>query len=325
MEFKDYYKILGVSRDASAQEIQRSYRKLARQYHPDVNRSPDAAKRFSEINEAHEVLKDPEKRKRYDLLGEDWQHGGDFSQAGGPGGQHFEFRFGNGQGGGGFSPGGFSEFFEMLFGAGRGGGAGAEDLFIRMAGGNPGGPRGGGHAFRAGQQRSANASDAEAELAVSLQEAAKGTVRTVSLSLPDGQSRKLDVRIPPGSVQGDKLRLKGQGVTIKLAIQPDPRFRVNGRDLTTRLDIAPWEAVLGAQAHVPSLDGELTVTIPPGSQSGSKLRLKGKGIPARGGKSDGKPGDLLVELRIVVPKNPSDEQKKAFEQLKEACPFNPRP
>ncbi|MCC5829183.1 MAG: DnaJ domain-containing protein, partial [Phycisphaeraceae bacterium] len=305
----------------------RAYRKLARKYHPDVNKSADAAERFSEVNEAHEVLKDPEKRKRYDLLGENWKNGQEFTPP--PGGEGMHFRFGSGGGGGDFSPGGFSEFFEMFFGskgagasgASRGGGMGggngaAEEIFRRMTAGRAGF----GAQDPAGSARQA---EVEAELSIGLQEAANGSTRSVDMRLPDGHRKTIEVKIPAGSTDGDRLRLRGEGVTIRLKVTPDPRFRVEGRNLITRLDIAPWEAVNGTRANVPSLEGELTVTVPPGSQSGSKLRLSGKGIPPRAGKQP-KPGDLLVELRIVVPRQPTEEQKKAFERLRDECGFDPR-
>ena len=346
VKFKDYYQILGVKRDASQDEVHRAYRKLARQYHPDVNKSPDAASRFSEINEAYEVLKDPDKRTRYDQLGANWKAGQEFTPP--PGGGRYEFNFGTGPRGGGFSPGGFSEFFEMFFGrGGRGeGGAEAFEELLRQGGargagpgragrGGSGGPGRAGHgtpedvfeqmgagAFGAASQA---APEAQAELTISLEEACHGTTRQLKLATPDGNTRTVDVKVPAGTTDGSKMRLKGENVLLTIRIAPHRTFTPEGNNLIVDLPLAPWEAALGAKVSVPTIDGPVTLTVPPGTQSGQKLRLKGRGLPRRGQGPDGQRGDLLARTRIVLPRKLSDEQHRLLEQLKEASTdFDPR-
>ncbi len=338
VKFKDYYQTLGVSRDASQDEIHRAYRKLARKYHPDVNKDdPDASQKFSEVNEAYEVLKDPEKRSRYDQLGANWKAGQEFTPPPGGGGQRYEFRFGGGGRGGGFSPGGFSEFFEMFFGN-RGGADGADPFeeLLRQAGAQGGarsGARGGGTrgdmfgdfteqmgAGGAGMGAGAAPPPSEAELNITLEEACHGSSRQVKLTTPDGQTKTLDVKIPAGTTDGSKMRLKGENVLLTLRIAPHGTFSVDGHNLIVDLPLAPWEAALGAKVSVPTIDGEATLTVPPGTQSGQKLRLKGRGLPQQRGQSpDGQRGDLLARAKIVVPAKLNDEQRKLFEQLQEAC------
>jgi curved DNA-binding protein len=328
LEYKDYYETLGVSRGAGKDEIQKAYRKLARKYHPDVSKVEDAETRFKEINEAYEVLKDPEKRKKYDQFGSAWkqarQSGSpppgwegipfDFSQftgqagAGGPGGGfHFE------GGGPGFGGSGFSDFFEMLFG-GAGGGAGA----------GFGGRRGRHQAARKG-------ADQETTITLTLEEAARGGKREIALTDGSGQTKTLSVKIPPGVKPGGKIRLSGQGAAgagggpagdlyLRVDLVPHPTLRLQGTDLHTTVPIAPWEAALGGQATVPTLNGTETIKIPAGTSSGRRVRLRGKGFPR---KKDGS-GDLYAEFRIVVPDEPSDEERALYEQLKEASDFEPR-
>jgi curved DNA-binding protein len=303
--FRDYYEVLGVPRGASEEEIRAAYRKLARTYHPDVNHEPGAEDRFKEISEAYEVLRDPEKRDRYDRLGANWKAGEDVSGAEGFGG------FGGGQGGFGdvhveFGDGnGFSDFFESLFG-GRGPGA-------RRAAGFEG------FATRGGDQ--------EATLEISLEEAARGGRRKISL----GDGRDYEVEIPAGVRDGQRIRLAGEGgrgagsgpagdLFLRVRIKPDRRFRVDGSDLYVDLPVAPWEAALGATVEVRTLDGTARVKVPPGSSSGRRLRLRGEGMPGPG---KGR-GDLYATIKIVVPKKLSERERELFEQLAEASQFDPR-
>ncbi len=324
MEYKDYYKTLGVAKDASQKDIERAYRKLARKYHPDVNKDPDAEDHFKEINEANEVLKDPEKRAKYDRFGSAWkqaQHGGSpppdfadiFSQFGfggagggyGAGPTHVEFDFG-----GGASP--FSSFFEALFG-----GAAAHQ--------EGRGRRGRQHA------RPAHGIDQEARMPLNLEEAASGGKREIQLGdSQGGERRKLTVNIPPGVRTGQRLRLAGRGVAsdggprgdlyLTIEILPHPRFRLEGSDLYTVLPVTPWEAALGAQAKVPTLEGDVAVKIPAGTSSGRKIRLRGKGFP----RTKGERGDLYAEIRVEVPPHLTSAEKKLFEELSRESKFNPR-
>jgi curved DNA-binding protein len=311
--FRDYYEVLGVPRGASEEEIRSAYRKLARTYHPDVNKEPGAEDRFKELSEAYEVLRDPEKRERYDRLGANWKAGEDVSGAegfGGFGAGQGGFRPGQGQGGFGdvhveFGEGnGFSDFFESLFGA-RGGGR-------RTAGFE-------GFSMRGGDQ--------EATLEISLAEAARGGRRKLSL----GDGRDYEVEIPAGVRDGQRIRLAGEGgqgaaggpagdLLLRVRIKPDRRFRREGSDLFVDLPVAPWEAALGATVEVPTLDGTARVKVPPGSSSGRRLRLRGEGMPGPGKQQ----GDLFATVRIVVPKKLSERERELFEQLAEASSFDPR-
>jgi curved DNA-binding protein len=300
--FRDYYDVLGVKRDASSEDIRRAYRKLARKYHPDVNKEPEAEDRFKEISEAYEVLRDPEKRERYNRLGANWRAGDDVSGAAGFGdfGRQGGFRdvhveFGGGE---------FSEFFDSLFGrTGRGS------------------PRAGFDGF------SMRGSDAEAILELSLEEASRGGKRRVSL----GDGRDYEVTIPPGVRDGQRIRLAGEGgagvsggpsgdLFLRVRLRPHPRFRVEGHDLYTDLPVTPWEAVLGATVEVATLDGTTRVKVPPGSSTGRKLRLRGEGMRAPRGEQ----GDLYATVKVEVPKKPTSEERKLFEQLAEVSKFNPR-
>ena len=310
MKFEDYYKTLDVPRDASADVIKRAYRKLASKFHPDKNKDdPDAAAKFSKANEAYDVLSDPDKRKKYDQLGENWKHGQSFDPPPGYGSQ-----FRPGQGGFSFQgseAGGFSDFFEMLFGQqarggpGSGGGApggGFEQMF------GQGGGMGGGARMQAPQR------EQEHDLTVSLHEAYHGSTRQLRMSGPQGD-KTLDVRIPPGATTGTKLRLKNDGVVLKLNVSPDPRFEVSGRNLLATVRVLCWDAALGAKVDVPTMDGDVTLTVPPGTLSGGKLRLKGKGMPS--GKSGDAAGDLLVRVMVDVPKEMTDAQRELFEKLRD--------
>jgi curved DNA-binding protein len=315
VEYKDYYEILGVERNASKEDIQRAYRKLARKYHPDINKSPEAEAKFKEINEAHEVLKDPEKRSKYDRFGSAWKQA---QQTGGPppGFEDIYEQFSSEGPTIGFDFGGegFSSFFEMLFGGGARGG-GAQWGGFRTGGAQP-------------RYRGA---DQEATITLALEEAANGGVRNVTLTDATGKSRTLKVRIPRGVKPKQKIRLAGQGslgvgggergdLYLTVRLRPDPRFRLRGNDLLTKISITPWEAALGGQAKVPTLEGDVTVRIPAHSSSGRKIRLRGKGYPG----SDGNQGDLLAELRIVVPERLTERERQLLEELAAESEFHPR-
>lgn len=331
MKYLDYYAVLGVARDASASDIKKAFRKLARQYHPDVNKSPGAEARFKEINEANEVLSDPEKRKRYDALGRNWKTGQDFTPppgwggfegaSSGPGGMPFDF--GGAQGGG-----DFSDFFSSLFGDLGGAGRSARG----RRGGNPfagfDGFGGGPEAFTPRGQ------DFEANLSLSLEELFSREPKSLTLQMPSGQpdgtvarqSKTFQVRIPPGATDGTRIRLSGQGegggnLYLNLRVAPHPIFQLHGNDLDQTVPLAPWEAVLGAKIRIPTLEGPATLTIPPGTQGGARLRLAGKGLPDKHGAR----GDIFVNLRIAVPDHPTAKEKALFEQLAKESSFQPRP
>jgi curved DNA-binding protein len=295
--FRDYFEVLGVPRGAGDEEIRSAYRKLAREYHPDVNKDPGAEDRFKEVSEAYEVLRDPEKREKYERLGANWKAGEDVSGASG---------FGDGFGGGdgqGFGDGaGFSDFFESFFGGRQGASRGFE-----------------GFSMRGGDQ--------EATLEVTLEEAARGGKRKFSLA--DG--RDFEVRIPPGVSDGQKIRLAGLGgegssggpagdLYLRVRIKLHPRFRREGDDLVVEVPVAPWEAALGATVPVPTLDGSAKVKVPPGSSSSRRLRLRGEGMPGPGGRK----GDLYASVRIVVPKALEKRERELFEELATVSRFDPR-
>ncbi len=312
VQYKDYYQSLGVPRTASADEIKKSFRKLAREYHPDVAKDKKKAEeKFKEINEAYEVLSDPEKRKKYDELGADWKSGAEFRPPPGYGGfggggqpfrggrpmssEDFETHFGGT---------GFSDFFEQLFGS-------------RMRGGANGFGRGGNVSQEDFAERSR---DIEGDIMVTLEEAKRGSVRTVTIR-HENRTDSHQVKIPAGITEGQKLRIAGRGeaggdlyLRVRLAKHPD--FEVDGHNLIYELELAPWEAVLGAEIAVPTLDGRLNIKIPAGTASGQKLRVRGRGL--------GKTGDLLVTTKIVVPGKISDTQRKLWEQLARESKFNPR-
>ena len=320
MEYKDYYQILGVDRDATQDDIKKAYRKLARKYHPDVSKEADAEDRFKEMQEAYEVLKDPEKRAAYDRLGANWQQGEEFRpppdwDAG------FEFS------GGGFTDADaehFSDFFESLFGGG-----GPFGGFRSRGFGGGGGGAGGGFRMR-GQ-------DHHAKVQIRLEDAFHGASREIHLDVPEvdptgrvtTRKRTLRVRIPPGITEGQQIRLAGQGdagvqggpagdLYLEVEFAPHPLFRAEGKDIHVNLPIAPWEAALGGQVKVPTLGGQVDMKVPAGARSGQRLRLKGRGLP-------GSPaGDQYVVLQVVVPPAKTDEDRKLYEQMKETMSFNPR-
>jgi len=301
VKFRDYYETLGVSRTASDEEIKKAYRKLARKYHPDMNpNNKQAEDKFKEIQEAYDVLGDKEKRGKYDQLGQNWKSGSDFTP---PPNWQTDFdpseMFGRGQPGGGFGrqgAGGFSDFFEMLFGGGRSAGT---------------------HSRGMGE-------DAETELTLPLMDMHRGTKR--SLTVHFGRSQKtIEVRIPPGARHDSRIRIPGGGpnggdLYIRLKQDPDSGFTVKGDDTEVEVDIAPWEAALGAAIEVPTLDGAADIRVPAGVTAGQKLRLRGQGLNIRGGGR----GDHFVKLRIAVPKKLSAEEKRLFEELQKVSSFNPR-
>ena len=317
VKFQDYYEILGVGRNASDAEIKRAYRKLARKYHPDVNKDKGAEEKFKQINEAHEVLKDPEKRKLYDQLGSNWQAGQDFKPP--PGWENVHFEFSTGPDAEAFDfGGGFSDFFETLFGG-------------RMGGGGRASARQGSWVMR-GQ-------DHEAEIEIDLTSAYHGATRTLTLQDHEidaqGQVRtrvqNIQVKIPPGVTDGTRIRLTGKGgegigggapgdLYLKVHIEPHPRFTTDGHNLQTEVALAPWEAALGTTVQVVTMDGTVNLKVPPGSQSGQKLRLRGKGFPKKGGQR----GDLIVRLKIVVPKDLTAREKELFAEMAKVSSFNPR-
>jgi curved DNA-binding protein len=306
VQYKDYYQSLGVARTASADEIKKAFRKLAREFHPDVAKDKKKAEeKFKEINEAYEVLSDADKRKKYDELGANWKSGAEFRPppgAGGFGGGQ-PFRGGQGARGFEFEGTGFSDFFEQLFGS-------------RMRGAN-----GFGRPSNFSSEDLVEPSrDIEGDIMVTLEEAKRGSVRTVTVR-HENRTDSHQVKIPAGITEGQKLRIAGRGegggdlyLRVRLARHPD--FEVDGHNLVYELELAPWEAALGAEIAVPTLEGRVGIKIPAGTASGQKLRVRGRGL--------GKSGDLLVTTRIVVPAKISDAQKKLWEQLARESKFNPR-
>jgi len=314
LDYKDYYRVLGVERSASADEVQKAYRKLARKFHPDVSKEANAEARFKEIAEAYEVLKDPEKRSRYDQFGQAW-NARQSGSAPPPGFEEFRFDLGGAPFGGGSS--GFSSFFEMLFGQAA---AQQESGWASWTGEGRGGWA------RPGANQ-------EFTLRLSLREAAQGGVRELALPNPSGgEPRRIKVKLPRGVLGGQSIRVPGQGgggrgsgpagdLLLRVEIESDSRFRLDGRDLATTLDVSPWEAALGGEADVPTLDGTVRIRIPAGTSSGRRVRVRGRGFP--GGK-DAPPGDLMVELRVVVPTELSADERQLFERLRETSRFRPR-
>lgn len=316
---RDSYAVLGVSRDADQSEIQRAYRRLARTLHPDVNKDPDAEERFKELSEAYDVLSDPEQRKRYDAFGEDFRRvGADVDPD-----AYRRARAYAGAGAGAGRAGGWG-------GAGPSGGfryAGSgDDIDLEDLLGGIFGARGRG---RAGWGP-VSGSDHETEVEVTVEEAYHGTQRTLSVSDPDGP-RTIDVVIPAGVVDGQRIRLRGQGgqgsgggeagdLYLVVRIAPHPRYRLEGRDLHVQLPLAPWEAALGASVDVDTPGGPATVSVPAGTSSHRRLRLKGRGLPNK----RGKPGDLYAEAQIKVPRSPSAQERELFEQLGKVSTFDPR-
>ncbi len=310
MDYKDYYQILGLERSATQDEIKRAYRKLARKYHPDVNKDPDAEAKFKEAGEAYEVLKDAEKRAAYDQLGANWQAGQDFRPP--PGwDEGFEFS------GGGFEgdPGGFSDFFETLFGRAQRSGSGG----------------------RARHEFHAHGQDHHARIMIDFRDAYEGATRTISLRAPEVdeaghvsvRDRSIRVMIPKGISEGQHIRLAGQGTPgvgqgragdlyLEVQFQPDPNYTIEGRDVFLNLPIAPWEAALGGKVKCPTPSGTVDLSVPKNARTGQKLRLRGRGIP-------GNPaGDLYAVLQIAVPPANTDKDKAFYEQMARDMDFDPR-
>ena len=299
--YKDYYKLLDVPRTASKDDISKAYKKLARKYHPDLNPGDASAEeRFKDINEAYEVLKDDEKRKLYDQLGPNWKDGQQFQGA--PGFENFHFEFNGGRDGRSFGGGDFSDFFETLFGGGG-----------RAQGGFGADPFGG---FSA---RSRRGRDVEAELPITLEEAYKGGEKTFTLNGGDGP-RTLRVNIPAGIRDGGKLRLADQGrpgnpagdLFLTVHFEPHPTFQVDGDNIVCEVAVMPWEAVLGSQARVPTLEGAVEMRIPAGSGSGRKLRLRGKGLGPASSRGD---EIVRVAVRVPDPATLTPRQKELWEEL----------
>jgi curved DNA-binding protein len=332
VKFRDYYEVLGAPHTATAEEIKKRYRKLAHKHHPDVNPGDKSAEdRFKELNEAYEVLSDPEKRKRYDQLGQNWKGGADFTPPPGWKGAPADF-------GGNYSEensaGDFSDFFETLFGGGRGS-----------------------HARRGGAGFAKRGSNVEAEISLTLEEAHRGATRKFSLEAAEictncggkgakdnkvcascggrgsvHRPRAFEVDIPPGVRDGSVIRLAGQGEAgangappgdfyLHVALEPHPLFSIVGSDdMQIQLPVAPWEAALGAKVEAPTLDGPVMMTIPEGSQGGRRLRLRGQGLKRKQGGC----GDLYLQLKIVIPPKMSAMEKELFGKLAAESKFNPR-
>jgi curved DNA-binding protein len=310
MEFKDYYKVLGVERSATQDDVKRNYRKLARKFHPDINKEPGAEAQFKEVGEAYEVLGNAEKRAAYDQLGKDWKSGQEFRpppnwDAG------FEFSGASSE----RSAAEASEFFDALFGGMRR----RED------------PTRGGAEFHA------RGEDHHAKILIELRDAFEGATRAISLRVPEIDAtghvvlrdRTLNVQIPKGVTEGQHIRLKGQGAPgigrlpagdlyLEVHFKPDPLYRVVGRDLYLELPVAPWEAVLGASVRLPTPMGPIMLKIPPGSSQGRELRVRGRGIPAA------EPGDLHAMLKIVLPPAENDKARKIYEDMARELSFDPR-
>ncbi len=332
MEFKDYYQTLGVDRSASQEEIKRVFRKLARGCHPDhasAEEKEAAEARFKEINEAYEVLGDPEKRRKYDSLGAEWkahagaraqgwQAGEDFfgsrAARGDPGGGGYEFHFGGT---------GFSDFFEQFFGGtGEDGfGGGRETRFRRTP-------------FGAAGREAVRGGDVESEIMVTFEEALHGSVRNISLRRRDPHTGAestdtVRVRLPAGVREGQRIRVAGKGAPgpagasdlyLRVRFERHPDFRVEGDKLVCDLELAPWEAVLGCSVEIPTLEGSARVRVRPGTQGGSSLRLRARGLPL----GQGRRGDLLARVRIRLPQKLSEKERKLWEELAAASSFSPR-
>jgi curved DNA-binding protein len=307
VKYKDYYEIMGVQRGASAEEIKTAYRKLARKYHPDVSKEPDAEERFKELGEAYEVLRDPEKRAAYDELGANWKAGQEFRPPPDWNQQGFSRDFGQGAEGA-----DFSDFFAHIFGE-----------------------RGAAHGF--GRTRQAHGNHAFAHMRIPLEDAFGGATRQLNIEYseidtngrPQRRHRKINVKIPAGVVDGQQIRLSGQGepgfgggpagdLFIEIRIEPHHLFSQTGRDVSLELPVTPWEAALGATVRVPTLAGPVEMKIPAGSQAGKQLRLRGRGLPGS------PPGDQTVVLKIVTPPADTPERKALYEKMATSMAFDPR-
>jgi len=302
--FQDYYATLGVSRTATAAEIQKAYRKLAKKYHPDISKEKGAEDQFKKVNEAYEVLKDPETRKKYDQLGSNFRSGDPFTPKGGGAkwGPDVGFDFSES-----FSGSGFSSFFDALFGS----------------------------QYRQKHEPAydfGGAIEQEATIEISLEESLNGSEKELIVKpMGPGAERRIHVRIPPGASEGGKIRLRGQGgsrvkggkpgdLILRVKMAPHPKFRSENHDIVGTLVVTPWEAALGAKVSVPTLAKPVNLTIPAGTQSGQRLRLKGKGLP----RPSGVAGDIYFEVQIAVPKTLTDDERSHFEALAKASHFRPR-
>jgi len=312
MEYKDYYAVLGIDKKASQDEIKQAYRRLARKYHPDVSKEQNAEEKFKNLQEAYEVLKDPEKRNAYDQLGSQWKQGQEFRP---PPGWDANTRFYTTED---FSQSdlhGFSDFFSQLFGGQR--------------------SRFRGEEFAGFEQRG---SDQHANITISLEEAFRGTSRTFQLQLPEltpngnmhQNVKTIKVNIPPGAVQGQQLRLAKQGspgmggapagdLYLAIEIAPHPLFSLRGRDIYLTLPVTPWEAALGADINIPTLGGKVGLKLAPDSQAGQQLRLKGRGMPSKEGA-----GDQYAIVQIQTPPAQTEEQKQLYRQMSQMMPYHPR-
>jgi curved DNA-binding protein len=309
---RDFYEMLGVPRDVGTEDLQRAYRKLARTYHPDINKDPGAEERFKDISEAYNVLSDPEQRRRYDAFGPD------FRQVPPDADPQTWARARAAAGSGGARRGGATTE-DVWFQSG-----GVQDLDLEeLFGGLFSGRRGGSWGPVAG-------ADQEAELELSVEEAYSGVRRSVALSGPGG-TRTLEVTIPAGVADGQRIRLAGQGgqgsdgaapgdLYLRIRLAPHPRYRVDGRDISVSLPLAPWEAALGTSAAIDTPGGEAKVKVPAGTSGGRRLRLRGRGLP----NPRGRHGDLYAVAQIMVPPRLSDEERRLFEQLAATSTFDPR-
>jgi curved DNA-binding protein len=306
VQYKDYYQTLGVARSASQEEIQKAFRKQAAKLHPDVNKAPDAEAKFKELNEAYEVLRDPDKRKMYDQLGSNWKAGQSFTPP--PGWQANDF-------GGAAEFAGFSEFFESLFGGGLGGGFGG----FRDLGG------------RRGRQRAAAGADHEAELEVDVEDLVRPAKKSIQLQGPDG-AQQIELTIPAGIRDGQRIRLAGQGgagagggpagdLLLRVRVRPHAVLAIDGDDLRTDVAITPWEAMFGAEVSLDTPSGRIALKVPPNSQGGQVLRLRGLGLATAGGGR----GSLLASLRIVNPEAPSEREREHYERLRQESSYQPAP
>jgi curved DNA-binding protein len=293
MEYKDYYKVLGVARDVSQDELKKAYRKLARKYHPDVSKMANAEEKFKEVGEAYEVLKDAEKRAQYDQFGSDYQHGQSFNPPPGYG------RSGAGMGG---QSQNFSSFFESMF-SGGGQGQGGDNFFA------PG-------------------EDVNAKITISLEDAFNGAQKSIRRPGGANQTGTINVKIPAGITSGKKIRLAGQGkagaggqagdLFLEISIANHPHYQLDDNNLTLNLPIAPWEAALGSKVTVPTLAGKISLTIPAGAKSGQKMRLKGRGLPSK------TPGDQIIILQIMTPPADNAKAQQLYQEMAEELNFNPR-
>jgi curved DNA-binding protein len=314
MQFKDYYEVLGIDRKASQDDIKHAYRRMARKFHPDVSKEPQAEEKFKNVQEAYEVLKDPEKRAAYDQLGSNWKQGQEFRPP--PDwGRSTHFGTGHTEGFSEENLGGFSDFFANLFGQAR--------------------SRSRGEDFAGFKQRG---HDQHAKINITLEEAYHGATKMLQMQIPEidasGQIqqslRTIKVMIPPGAIQGQQLRLAKQGgsglggadagdLYLEIEIQPHPVFSLKGHDVYLTLPVTPWEAALGADIKIPTLGGRVGLKVSPGSQTGQQLRLKGRGLPSKT-----KIGDQYAILQIYTPPAHNEEQRKLYENMAQVIPYNPR-